>query len=88
MLTSNARLDLLITDVGLPGLNGHQLAEVARRHHPALSILFITGYAEPTAGDVHRLGPGMDMVTKPFALDTLALKIQALIAASENSLAD
>jgi CheY-like chemotaxis protein len=88
ILTSNARLDLLITDVGLPGLNGRQLAEVARRHHPALSILFITGYAEHTAGDAHRLGPGMEMVTKPFALDALALKIQAMIGASDNSLAD
>jgi CheY-like chemotaxis protein len=88
LLTSNARLDLLITDVGLPGLNGHQLAELARQHRPELSILFITGYAERTTGDAHLLGPGMDMVTKPFALDALALKIQEMIGASEKSLAD
>jgi PAS domain S-box-containing protein len=85
MLASNARLDLLITDMGLPGLNGHQLAEVARQHRPDLRILFITGYAEHTTGGVNHLGPGMSMVTKPFALDALALKIQELIGAPEKS---
>ncbi len=43
MLSSNTPLDLLITDVGLPGLNGRQIAEIARRHRPNLKILFVTG---------------------------------------------
>ena len=79
ILTSNAPPDLLITDVGLPGMNGRQLAEIARQHHPALKILFVTGYAEHTTGHAPWLGPGMQMATKPFALDALALKIREML---------
>ena len=79
MLTSNTPLDLLITDVGLPGLNGRQVAEIARRHRPDLKILFVTGYAEHATGHAPFLEPGMEMVTKPFALDALALKIREMI---------
>ena len=79
MLTSNTPLDLLITDVGLPGLNGRQIAEIARRHRPDLKILFVTGYAEHVTGQAPFLEPGMEMVTKPFALDALALKIRKMI---------
>ena len=75
MLTSNTPIDLLITDVGLPGLNGRQLAEIARQHRPDLKVLFVTGYAEHATGHAPFLAPGMEMVTKPFALDALALRI-------------
>ena len=43
------RIDLLVTDVGLPGMNGRQLADQARETRPGLKILFITGYAESVA---------------------------------------
>jgi PAS domain S-box-containing protein len=79
MLTSNTPLDLLITDVGLPGLNGRQIAEIARQHRPDLKILFVTGYAEHATGHAPFLEKGMEMVTKPFALDALALKIREMI---------
>ena len=79
MLTSNTPLDLLITDVGLPGLNGRQVAEIARQHRPDLKILFVTGYAEHATGHAPFLAPGMEMVTKPFALDALALKIREML---------
>ncbi len=50
LLQSNMRIDLLITDVGLPGgMNGRQMADAARRSRPHLKILFITGYAENAA---------------------------------------
>jgi len=50
VLNSNARVDLLITDVGLPnGLNGRQVADAARVSRPNLKVLFITGYAENAA---------------------------------------
>ncbi|WP_284943691.1 PAS domain-containing hybrid sensor histidine kinase/response regulator [Acidisoma cladoniae] len=82
VLTSNARLDLMVTDVGLPGLNGRQLAEIARQHRPKLKILFVTGYAEHALERGTFLGEGMEMVTKPFALDALASKIRDMIAAA------
>jgi CheY-like chemotaxis protein len=80
ILGSAARIDLLVTDVGLPGLNGRQLAEAARRVRPGLRVLFITGYAHNAAiGVGGLLDPGMEIITKPFALDTLAAKIQEMI---------
>jgi CheY-like chemotaxis protein len=79
MLTSNTPIDLLITDVGLPGINGRQIAEIARQHRPELKILFVTGYAEHATGQAPFLEQGMEMVTKPFALDALALKIREMI---------
>ena len=78
-LTSNTPLDLLITDVGLPGMNGRQVAEIARQHRPDLKILFVTGYAEHATGHAPFLARGMEMVTKPFALDALALKIRDML---------
>jgi CheY-like chemotaxis protein len=79
ILTSNTHLDLLIADVGLPGLNGRQAAEMARQHHPHLKIMLVTGYAEHTTGYAPLIGAGMAMVTKPSALDALALKIREML---------
>jgi CheY-like chemotaxis protein len=79
ILTSNSPLDLLVTDVGLPGMNGRQIAEIARQHRPDLKVLFVTGYAEHATGQAPFLARGMQMVTKPFALDALALKIREML---------
>ncbi len=79
LLHSPVRLDLMITDVGLPGLNGRQLGEIGRQLRPGLKVLFVTGYAEHATIRGGFLGAGMDMVTKPFTLDALALKIRQMI---------
>ena len=81
VLQSNARIDLLATDVGLPGgLNGRQVADAARAVRPDLKVLFITGYAENAVLSHAYLDPGMHVLTKPFALDALATRMQDLIA--------
>jgi CheY-like chemotaxis protein len=74
-----AQIDLLVTDVGLPGMNGRQLAEHARQQRPALKILFMTGYAEKAAIRSDFISEGMDLITKPFAVDDLAARIRQLI---------
>jgi CheY-like chemotaxis protein len=80
ILQSEARIDLLVTDVGLPGLNGRQLADAARVRRPGLKILFMTGYAHNAAiGNGTALEKGMEIMTKPFALDDLAKKIRDMI---------
>ncbi|MFC7553760.1 response regulator [Pseudoroseomonas wenyumeiae] len=80
LLQEEGRLDLLVTDVGLPGgLNGRQLADAARAGRPGLKVLFITGFAETAALGNGRLEPGMQVMTKPFALDALATRIRAII---------
>jgi signal transduction histidine kinase len=79
-LASAERIDLMISDVGLPGMNGRELAETARTHRPELPILFITGYAENAAIRSGFLGANMSMVTKPFSLDELAARVSQMIS--------
>jgi PAS domain S-box-containing protein len=80
VLESNARIDLLITDVGLPGgMNGRQVADAARVSRPDLKVLFITGYAENAVIGRGRLEPGMFVLTKPFQIAILAARIREII---------
>ncbi|MDI2590499.1 PAS domain-containing protein [Pseudomonas sp. N3-W] len=83
LLESSLRVDLLVTDVGLPGMNGRQLAEIARQHRPDLKVLFMTGYAEKAAERQGFLEEGMDMVAKPFSIDLLANKIREMIGQAQ-----
>ena len=80
ILRSRERVDLLVTDVGLPGMNGRQLADQARETRPGLKILFITGYAESVAIADGFLQPGMEMITKPFDLDNLSRRIRGMVS--------
>jgi CheY-like chemotaxis protein len=80
VLDSPTRIDLLITDVGLPGgMNGRQIADAARRQRKDLKVLFITGYAENAAVGNGHLEPGMSVLTKPFAMATLANKVREML---------
>jgi signal transduction histidine kinase len=81
ILESAQRIDLLISDVGLPGMNGRQLAEIGRQLRPGLKVLFITGYAEHAAVRAGFLDDGMQMITKPFAFDHLTAKVREMIEA-------
>ncbi|NRF50213.1 response regulator, partial [Pseudomonas stutzeri] len=73
-------LDLLLTDVGLPGLNGRQLAEMLQQRRPGLPVVLITGYAEQAATRLDCLAPGMQLMTKPFSLELLAETVARAIA--------
>ncbi|KWS21834.1 PAS domain-containing protein [Pseudomonas syringae] len=82
LLRSDVHIDLLITDVGLPGgMNGRQMADAGREVRPHLKTLFITGYAENAAIGDEQLGPGMRVLTKPFAIEALAARVQELMGA-------
>jgi PAS domain S-box-containing protein len=80
ILQGNEQIDLLVTDVGLPGINGRQLADQARETRPGLKILFVTGYAESVAIADGFLQPGMEMITKPFDLDNLSRRVRAMVS--------
>lgn len=81
ILESNVQdVDLLVTDVGLPGgLNGRQLADAGRVLRPGLKVLFMTGYAFNAPVGNNYLDPGMAIITKPFASDKLARQVQTII---------
>ncbi|WP_309645159.1 PAS domain-containing protein [Phenylobacterium sp.] len=80
VLQSDARIDLLITDVGLPGgINGRQVADAARGGRPDLKVLFVTGYAENAVIGNGHLGPGMQVITKPFTMNALAARVREII---------
>jgi signal transduction histidine kinase len=81
IIESSQRIDLMISDVGLPGMNGRQLAEIGRQVRPDLKVLFITGYAEHAAVRGGFLDPGMQLITKPFTFDLLTAKVREMIRA-------
>ncbi len=82
VLQSDVRIDLVITDVGLPGgMNGRQMVDAARTRRSDLKVLFITGYAENAAIGNGHLEPGMHVLTKPFAMEKLAARVKAIVAA-------
>ena len=80
ILQSGARIDLLVTDVGLPGgMNGRQMADAGRVLRPALKVLFITGYAENAVFGNGLIEPGMAVVTKPFSVDAMEMRIRSMV---------
>ena len=79
LIHSNADIDLLITDVGLPGLNGRLLAEQARKIRPMLRVLFVTGYAENSIFDLTGTNNAMEMLPKPFGVEDLRRAVHGLL---------
>ena len=80
VLESDVNIDLLITDVALPGgMNGKEMADLGRAQRPELKVLFITGYAENAAITNGHLDPGMEVMSKPFSMDKLAARIRSII---------
>lgn len=79
IIESDVALDLLITDVGLPGINGRRLAEKARRQRPALKVLFITGYAEDATFGQIATEEGAEMLPKPFGVNQLLTHVDELL---------
>ncbi|MBC9178139.1 PAS domain S-box protein [Roseomonas ludipueritiae] len=83
VLQSDVQIDLLITDVGLPGnVNGRQMADAARQTRPDLKVLFITGYAENTVLGSGMLEQNTHMLTKPFSMEALASRVKAIVTSA------
>jgi DNA-binding NtrC family response regulator len=79
ILQSDEAIDLMVSDVVLPHVNGKKLAEIARVARPDLKVLFVTGYAEQATRREDFLEPDMDMLTKPFALEALGATVRAML---------
>lgn len=72
-------ITLLFTDVVMPEMSGRQLADLARKGHPHLKVLFTTGYTRDAIVHNGVVDPGTAFLPKPFTLDQLALKVQQVI---------
>ena len=81
ILEHDASIDLLLTDVGMPMMNGRELAQRMRGWRPDVPVLFMTGYAENALNRQHFLGEGMDMITKPFQLAEFLDKVRTMLDA-------
>jgi CheY-like chemotaxis protein len=86
IVQSGRHLDLLVSDVGLPGINGRQLADAARDAMPSLPVLLITGYAGQALDDIH-LADGMEIMRKPFLLEDLAARVKARLPGQRSDVA-
>jgi CheY-like chemotaxis protein len=78
-ILANERVDLLLTDVVLPGRNGRDLADEAAAKRPGLNVLFMTGYSRNAIVHNGRLDQGVNMIQKPFTQAALAAKIRDLL---------
>jgi CheY-like chemotaxis protein len=77
-LESDREISLMVTDVGLPGVNGRRLADQVRMQWPDMKVLFMTGYAENPL--LEQLPAGCGLISKPFNLDDLAAQATRLLA--------
>jgi signal transduction histidine kinase/ActR/RegA family two-component response regulator len=87
-LVNAHRVDLLFTDVILPSGSGLELAENALERHPALPVLFTTGYTRNAIIHQGRLDAGVQLIGKPYTQQSLAQKIRELLDAKSLSTAD
>jgi two-component system NtrC family sensor kinase len=75
----NLRIDLLLTDIVMPGMNGRQLADVAAAKRPRLRILFMTGYSRNAIVHQGRLDPGVSLIQKPVSEHNLAMRLRSML---------
>lgn len=79
VLASDQRIDLLFTDVVLPGKSGRNLVDAAATIRPKLKVLYTTGYSRNAIVHHGRLDPGVELITKPFTFEQLATRVRELL---------
>lgn len=79
LLNSAPRIDLLFTDVVLPGESGRELADAALKIRPNLKVLFTTGYSRNAIIHQGRLDPGVHLLPKPFTFEQLACRARDVL---------
>jgi two-component system cell cycle sensor histidine kinase/response regulator CckA len=73
------RLDLLLTDVVMPGRSGRALAEQLVAERPGLRVLYMSGYTDGAIGEHGVLAPELSYLQKPFGPDELARKVRSVL---------
>ena len=80
LLDGNPDVNVLLTDVVMPGLNGRMLAQEALKRSPRLKVLYMTGYSRNAIVHHGRLDPGVDLIQKPFSQNALAQRLRSLLS--------
>src|SRR5262249_50090233 len=76
LLDKHKNVNLLLTDVVMPGMNGRKLADEARERQQGLKVVFMTGYSRNAIVHQGRLDPGVELIQKPLSSDRLAATIR------------
>ncbi len=80
-------LDLLLTDVVMPGMNGRVLAEQLSARQPGLKVLFMSGYTDSFIAGHGVLQPGTNLLHKPFTEEDLVAKVREVLDSGRKPLA-
>ena len=75
----DGEIHLLLTDVVMPGMQGKDLAEKARRHRPGLRVLYMSGYAQPVLASQGTLDTGVVLLEKPFTEQSLLVRVREVL---------
>jgi CheY-like chemotaxis protein len=84
LLQDETRVDLLLTDVVMPGANGRELARRAQSLRPRLPVLYMTGYSRNAVTHQGRLEQGVALLQKPISQSQLATRIRELLDRSRS----
>jgi len=79
VLAEHRQIALLLSDVGLPGMNGRRLAEEARARRPEIKVLYTTGYARNAIVHHGLVDPGVELLPKPYTIQALGRKVRQVI---------
>jgi signal transduction histidine kinase/ActR/RegA family two-component response regulator len=79
LLAGGQRVDLVFTDVVMPGLGGRQLADRIAADRPGLPVLYTTGYTRNAIVHNGTVDAGVELITKPFTIDQLGRRVRALL---------
>jgi CheY-like chemotaxis protein len=79
----DGEIDLLITDVIMPGMNGKDVAEKIGQARPAMKLLFMSGYTDDVIAHRSMLDPGVQLISKPFTIQQLSVKVRQVLEKKE-----
>jgi two-component system, cell cycle sensor histidine kinase and response regulator CckA len=73
------KIDLLVTDMVMPGMTGQELAVQLQREHPGISVVFMSGYSEHAATEMADADPSVRLMTKPFSRGAILRTVREIL---------
>ncbi|MGB2621312.1 MAG: response regulator, partial [Candidatus Acidiferrum sp.] len=78
-------IDLLVTDMVMPGMTGKELARRLQHQHSGISVIYMSGYSEQTAAETARVDPDMRLLTKPFSRGSILRAVRESLNVARNA---